>query len=31
MTHSGLIAIWIDADGCTWLGPEECAPFYEGE
>jgi hypothetical protein len=27
MTYSGLIAYWLDADGCTWLGPVECAPW----
>ncbi len=27
MTFSGLIAYWIDRDGCTWLGPVECAPW----
>lgn len=27
MTYSGLIAYWIDSDGCSWLGPVECAPW----
>lgn len=27
MSYSGDIAYWIDADGCSWLGPVECAPW----
>lgn len=27
MKYSVEIAYWIDADGTSWLGPVECAPW----
>jgi hypothetical protein len=26
----GIVAYWIDGQGCSWLGPVECAPWRYG-